>query len=179
MSIDFSIVRNNLYEWAISNIPNGMPTVWYFPNAPRPTVDYISLYISNVSQIGWDWEQNPLDNSGISEQVGDREFTLQIQAYGGDPITVLNNLRTSLQKTTVLDTLRSNGIVFANWFAINDITSLVDSRFEQRGSMDILFRIADIYSDNAGVIDIVNIDETIKDSTQTIVYHETQTIPPS
>jgi|GEM_PF-2008660 len=177
-SLDFSIVRTNLYDWAITNIPIGMPVIYLYPNAPRPTVDYISLYIASINQIGWDWTQDPLNDTGITTMVGDREFTLQIQAYGDDPLTVLQNLRTSLQKQSVLDSLRVNGIVFVNWFAINDVTALIDSRYEQRGSMDILFRIADVYTDNLGVIDNIVLEEVYFDPTGAIVYDETFTIPP-
>lgn len=178
MTIDFNQVRTYLYEWAIANIPSGMPVVFLYPNAPRPTVDYVSLYISTINQIGWDWTQDPLDDSGVTEMVGDREFTLQCVGYGGDPMTVIQNLRTSLQKQSVLDSLRVNGIVFVSWFAINDVTELVDSRYEQRASMDVLFRIADIYTDNLGVIDTVVLEEIYKNPSGVIVYDETFTIPP-
>lgn len=178
MSLDFNQIRTSIYDWATANIPIGMPAIYLYSNAPRPTVDYISLYISSVVQIGWDYTQDPLNDSGVADMTGDREFTVQVQAYGGDPLTVLNNLRTSLQKQTVLDSLRAVGIVFANWFPINDITALVDSRFEQRASMDVLFRMADIYTDNLGVIDTVNIDEEIFNPANVLVYSATQTIPP-
>lgn len=176
--IDFNQVRISLYEWAVANIPAGMPVIYLFNNSPRPTVDYVSLYISSVVQIGWDYNQNPLTNSGSSQMVGDREFTLQIQAYGGDPLSVLNNLRTSLQKQTVLDSLRANGIVLANWFPVNDITELVDTRFEQRGSLDILFRIADVSVDSLGVISTVSLQEIYKNAAGATVYDETILIPP-
>jgi len=178
MTINFMTVRTSLYDWAVANVQSAMPVVYLFPNAPRPTVDYVSLYISSVTQIGWDYVQEPLDNTGISEQVGDREFTLQVQVYGGDPITTIQNLRTSLQKQTVLDSLRANGIVFANWFPINDVTELIDSRYEQRASMDILFRIADVYTDNLGMIETVELEEIYKDPSGNIVYDETFLIPP-
>ena len=181
--IDFTVLRTSIYDWAVANIPNGMPAIYYYANAPRNSpvvpIDYITLYISQVTQIGWDWNQDPTDNTGIANYVGDREFVLQVQGYGGDPLTVLNNLRTSLQKQTVLDSLRANGIVFVSWFPINDITDLVDSRFEQRATMDVLFRMADKYTDNLGVINTVNILEQFYSPDQTLVYSETITIPPS
>jgi hypothetical protein len=179
MSIVFKDLKVNLYNWAVANIPNGMPAVWYFPNAPRPTVDYVSLLISSVVQIGWDYEPNPMDDPGTIEGVGDREFTLQVQAYGGDPLTVLENLRTSLQKQTVLDSLRVNGIVFANWFPINDITELVDSRFEQRAQMDILFRVAQEYLDTVGTIGQAEIEEVILNVDGSTVLDQTVLIPPT
>ena len=177
--IDFNQVRTYLYNWAIANIPSGMPVIWLYPNAPRPTIDYFSLYISTVTQVGWDYNQDPLSDAGSGEFVGDREFTLQCQAYGGDPLTVLETLRTSLQKQTVLDSLRANGIVFFNWNPISDVTELVDSRYEQRGTFDVFFRMANVYSDNLGVIDTVEIEEIIKDPSGTIIHDVTVTIPPT
>ena len=181
--IDFNLVRTNLYNWVIANIPTGMPAIYLYSNAPRNSplapVDYVTLNIASVVQIGWDYEQSPLTTGGISNSTGDREFTFQIQAYGGDVMTVMQNLRTSLQKQTVLDTLRLNGIVFANWFPINDLTTLVDSRYEQRASMDVLFRIADIYTDVVGVISTVRLQEVFFDAVGAIVYDKTFLIPPT
>lgn len=178
MSIDFNTVRTSLFNWAVANIPAGMPVIYYFSNAPRPTVDYVSLQISAVNQIGWDYTQDPMANDGVAEMVGDREFSLHIQAYGGNVLTILNILRSSLQKQTVLDSLRLNGIVFFNWSTITDLTGLVDSRFEQRACFDAYFRMADIYSDNLGVISTVNLEEIYKNPDGTTVYDKTITIPP-
>jgi hypothetical protein len=179
MAIDFMDVRKNLYDWAIANLPSGVPALWLYPNAPRPTVDYISLYIASVVQIGWDYTQDPLDNTGVAQMVGDREFTLQVQGYGGDPITLLQNLQTSLQKQSVLDSLRAVGIVFFNWQPIADITYLIDSRYEQRASFDVMFRIANVYTDTLGVISTVVLEEIFKDPSGNIVYDESFTIPPT
>lgn len=178
MPIVFSALKTSLYNWVIANIPVGMPAVYYYPNAPRPEVDYVSLQITSLSQIGWDYVPRPTATPGTVTQVGDREFTFQVQAYGGDVLTVLENLRTSLQKQTVLDTLRANGIVFVNQFPINDITDLIDTRFEQRATMDILFRISQQYLDTLGIIDIVQLREIIKDVDSTIILDQTVTIPP-
>lgn len=177
MPIVFNDLRTVLYNWAFANTPSGMPVIWYFPNSPRPTVDYVTLNISAVQQIGWDYEPRPTLASGAVTQVGDREFTLTAQAYGGDVMTVLNNLRTSLQKQTVLDTLRSSGVVFVDWFPINNITELVDSRFEQRATMDILFRIADTYGDTLGTIAQAEITEELFIADGTQVLDQTVLIP--
>ena len=179
MTIDFMAVRTTLYNWAVANLPSGMPVIYLYPNAPRPTIDYVTLYISTISQVGWDFTQQPLADDGIAQMIGDREFILQVQGYGGDPVTYLQNLRTSLQKQTILDTLRSNGIVFFNWAPISDITELIDSRFEQRATMDVFFRIADVYTDNLGVINTVELQEVFENPQGDIVYDETFLIPPT
>lgn len=179
MPLVFADLKTALYNWATSNVPSGMPVIYYYPNAPRPTVDYVTLLISSVTQIGWDYVPQPTDSAGDVEQVGDREFILSVQGYGGDPITVLENLRTSLQKQTVLDTLRASGIVYFDWFPINDITDLVDSRFEQRATMDLHFRIAQEYFDVLGTIAQVEADEVILNLDGSIVLDQTVLIPPT
>ena len=182
MTIDFAALRTTLYNWATQNVPAGMPVVYYYPNAPRPTnngtpVDYVSLYLSTFVQIGRDYNQDPLDDSGIALFVGDREFTLQVQAYGTLSMQVLENLRTSLQKQSVLSSLRVGGVVYFNWAPILDITDLVDSRYESRASMDLFFRIAQNYTDNLGVIDTVVVEEIYQDQTGTVVSDNIITIP--
>lgn len=179
MPISFSTVRTQLYNWAVANLPSNMPVIYWYNNAPRPTVDYVTLYISSVVQIGRDYISPPTsDMSGISNQVGDREFTLQVQAYGGDPLTILESLRTSLQKQSVLSSLQAVGLVYVNWFPITDITDLIDSRYEQRATMDLLFRVADIYTDTVGNINTVELTENFYDPADQLLVSEIVTIPP-
>ncbi len=178
MSIVFSTVKTSLYNWVVANLPGGMPAIYLYSNSPRPTIDYVTLYISSVSQIAWDYVQEPTTTSGIANQIGDREFTFQIQAYGGDPLTILNNLRSSLQKETVLDSLRANGIVLANWFDIVDLTTLIDTRYELRASLDIRFRMSDQYTDNHGVISTVSLEEQVLNPSGSIIFDKTFLIPP-
>ena len=55
----------------------------------------------------------------------------------------------------------------------------MDSRYEQRAQMDVLFRIADVYTDVAGVISTVRLQEVFYDAVGTIVYNKTFLIPPT
>lgn len=176
MALNFATVKLNLYQWAITVVPMGMPIIWYEPNAPRPTVPYVTLYLNSIVSINQDWTADDADAAGVVDMKGDRQFTLQVQAYGGDPLTVLENIRTSLQKQTVLDTLRANGIAFYQSLTIADITELVDSQFERRGQLDILFGIAQIYTDNPGYFDEIEVEEIIENQVGVVVYQETITI---
>lgn len=175
MPLNFTTVKTNLYTWA-SGVLTGIPVIFFNSNAPRPALPYVTLFLQSLVQIGDDYIPKP-DNVGLSEIIGDREFTLNVQVFGGDPITILENLRSSLQKETVLNGLRANNIAFVQHFPINDITELLDSRFEPRASMDILFRIAQTDSENNGLIETVEIEEEFSNG-QSIVYNEIVTIPP-
>lgn len=176
MAINFATVKTSLYQWCVTVVPMGMPVIFYEPNAPRPNVSYVTLYLNSIVSTNQDWTSNESDNTGTVDMKGDRQFTLEIQAYGGDPLTVLENIRTSLQKQTVLDTLRANGIAFYQSITITDITDLVDSQFERRGQLDVLFAIGQIYTDQPGFFDEIEIQEIIENQIGDVVYDETITI---
>ena len=177
MPINFETVKTNLYNWASSQAGMGIPVIFLEENAPRPTTPYITLKIGAILQIGWDYIFDPTTNLGSNNQVGDREFTLYIQAYGGDPITLLENLRTSLQKESVLDSLRASNLAVIGQFAIEDVSAIIESRFENRASLDIRFRIAQVYTDSIGVIDTVELQEKVEDAIGTVIFNETILIP--
>lgn len=179
MSINWDTVKTNIYNWVVANIPMGMPVTMYYENAPRPTAPYVTINLASINQIGWDWTPNPTDNAGDVDIVGDREFTIQLQAYGGDPFTILENLRTSLQKQGVLDTLRLVGIVYVSWMPLIDLTELIDTRFEKRAQMDVLFRIAQDATEALGTIATVEAEEKIFNAGGTLILDETFTIPPT
>lgn len=181
MALNFATVKNGLYTWAVSQVPSGMPVIWWQPNGPRPVVSgvnvpYITLFIQSVTAVNQDWSAPEADINGVINMKGDRNFTLQIQGYGADPLTLLENIRTSLQKQTVLDTLRASGIAFYQSLTINDITDLVDSQFERRAQLDVLFGIAQIYTDTPGYFDEIEVQEVYQNQTGSIVYDETITI---
>lgn len=175
MSLNFETIKTNLYSWALANCP-GCSVIFLNENAPRPAQPYVTLFLTSLNQIGEDYTPES-DINGMVDMVGDREFTLQIQTYGGDCITRLEDLRSSLQKQTILDTLRANGIVFVNHFGINDLTELLDSRFEKRGAMDVLFRIGQNYTDNLGLVETIEVEEIYQDAGGNVVYDHTITIP--
>ena len=176
MPINYTIVKSNLYDWAVGAVPVGMPVIYYNPNAPRPTVPYVTLYLNSITAVNQDYSYPNADSMGVINMKGDRNFTLQVQAYGGEPLNVLENMRSSLQKVTILDALRTAGIAFYQSLTITDITELVDSKFERRAQMDILFGIGQTYTDNPGYFNTVVVDETILNVDETIVYEDTITI---
>lgn len=180
MALNYNIVKNALYFWATSVIPAGMPVIFWNPNGPRPKVPYVSLFLSSITALNQDYSSPNADVNGDIYMKGDRQFTLQIQAYGNtgivDPLTILENMRSSLQKQTVLDTLRANAIVFYQSLTINDISDLVDSQFESRAQMDVLMAIGQTYSDSPGYFDTIEVEQVYIDAVDVVVYDETLTI---
>lgn len=178
MSIIFNDVQNALYGWVSSQVVSRQ-VIWYYPNAPRPANSYVSLNITSFSQMGWDYIPRPTDNPGNVILKGDRELTLSLQAYGDQPFETLENLRTSLQRETVKDYLRSQGLAYFGQESIIDISTLLDSRYEQRASMDVYFRIGQQYTDQLGTIATVEVTEQFFNAAEILIFDETYTVPPS
>jgi len=176
MSLNYETVKTTLYNWAVSVVPLGMPVIFWEPNGPRPEIPYITIFLSSIIALNQDWSATNANVLGEINMKGDRSFTLQIQGYGNDPITVLENIRTSLQKQTVLDTLRAGGIVFYQSLTITDITELVDSQYEKRASLDILMAIGQIYTDQPGYFSEIEVQEIYLDQIDNVIYDETITI---
>jgi len=176
MPINYETVKTNLYNWAITVVPMGMPVIFWEPNAPRPTVPYITLFLSTITSVNQDYSAPGADSLGDITMSGDRQFTLEIQGYGNDPLTVLENIRSSLQTQTVLDHLRLSGMVFYQSLIINDITDLVDSQYERRAQLDVLMGIPQVYTDNPGYFSTIEVDEEYLSAVEVVVYDETLTI---
>ncbi len=176
MAINFKDVKQTLYNWVITQVPLGMPVIFYMPNSPRPEVPYISLYLNSITQVNRDYAATNSDSFGVVNMKGDRQFTVQVQGYGNDPLTVLENIRTSLQKQSVLDILRSGGIVYYSSLGINDITALIDSQFEQRAQLDLSMGIAQIYTDDPGYFDTIEVEEIISDQIDVVIYDQIITL---
>lgn len=174
MALNFETVRTDIYDWVASIVGGSVTVIFENQNGPRPSLPYVSILLTTLTQIGVDYISPP-DAMGDSDIIGDREFNIRIQAYGGDPITQLENIRSSLQKPSVLDTLRANNIVFVDRLSINSVSALLDTEWEARASMDILFRIAQTDSDELGLIETVEVDETLSDGVSDI-YTATVTI---
>jgi len=175
--INFATLRLALYNWVVSVAPSGMPVIYWQLNSPRPKVPYITLFISQITAVNQDWSSGVTDVNGAIAMKGDRQFTLEIQAYGADPMELMENIRTSLQKQSVLDTLRANGIAFYSSLTINDITELVDSQYERRAHLDVLFGIGQVYADSPGFFDHIELTEEFIDQVATVIYNETFLIP--
>ena len=157
--IDFNAIKISLQEWVVrSTILTDSTVVFSDQNAPRPNKSYISMKILSIIDIGQRDARLPADVNGDSEFVGNKEFTLSMQCHGTDALNILSTLKDSLNAPTELQTLRDNGVVFVDQLLFTDITALLETIWEERGQLDLLFRTVSTSTHNVGIIERVNID---------------------
>ena len=121
--------------------------------------------ITDLNQVGYDSfkeVQTGIDEDGNPvygmQQVGTREFTCNIQAFGESSWNGLARVLTLLQSPANYDVLRSFGITVYSQTTIRDISWIDNSRFKERHSVDLLCRIGAIVIDSGtGIIEEVEI----------------------
>lgn len=141
-----------LLQWANSA---GVPVIWANQNAPQPGGSYVTLQLLAFRDSGSSLRSGP-DENGIATVRLDRTFTLSIMTIGEDALDILTHLRLSLEKETVLDVLRSEGLAFIQVLsAPQDLSETFGSRIIERYGMDIEFRYAHTVTDDVGIIETV------------------------
>jgi hypothetical protein len=149
-------IETGIYEWAALVLPIGVPVIWVHQNSPRPIVPYVALHLSTITSIGRDF----IDGEG--NLTGNRDFVLLCQGIGNYSMDYLEILKTSLELPLINLFLQQRNIVYVDRLALNCISEVVDNRFEERNSLDLKFRFAQISKDESGTIDGTNIQGTVK-----------------
>lgn len=144
-------------DWPIADqsglqVDKGIVSIIQDQNFPRPDNQYITILIGPQTRIGRAYTFRP-DNAGTMEIVGNREFTVFLQAYGTDSMQILSDLRDSLEKQSVISFFCENEIANAETLLLTDISQLLDSQYEPRAALDLLFRTASVITDQVDLIE--------------------------
>lgn len=123
----------------------------------RPALPYATLRLSSVAGVARD-EQRPIDAQGVRLVVGTRVVTASVQCYGPGARRMAEHARSRLFLGTVADLLRAAGIVVYDATAVQNLTGLDQTRFEERGQFDARFAVASSISESVGLIERVEGD---------------------
>jgi len=156
----YSNTRAALYEWVKSVV--GSPTViWREPNAPQPSRQYVSIKMGPTTLIGGDYHGGN-NASGVETVVGDREFVFNVQIHGkpanedgSASISILERLRSSLEKRSIQAILCAAGLGFVSEEGFGDLAGIGGTEFDARVYMDLRFRTTYQDTDDVGYIGTV------------------------
>ena len=189
-------LEDALYDWATNALGTTIPVVWAHQNAPRPSLNannnqatsYVMLHIMSDGRVGgMDYVGRVYENTETIDGVdtivqsipvtGNREFTLHCESYGSGSADFLRTLRSSLECPSIQQQLEDAGIVFVDQLFMGDISAVLETRYESRDQLDLLFRYAEATEDvNIGSIDTVNFTGKYKFGNQEIDKNKTVTI---
>lgn len=155
------ITREQIFEkvrtWVLAEVAAAVGTkvIKANQNAPRPARPYITVLVTMTSQGEHSYEGAPDDN-GNAQLENELACMVSLQAFGDNANTIMGNLRQSLEKPTVLQSLRATGLPFIRVLSgVNDLTEQVGTQYEERAGMDLEFRAVAVVTDAVGVIESV------------------------
>lgn len=176
------MLQDNIKKAWFNFVKASVPSEWTVTysdqkdDAPRPPKPYITLKIISgpkpkmLKDIKMFVAGN--DNSFL---VGERRYTLSIQAYGADFNDALGDIITYLSDDDKRDALRAADIGSVVSNGILDISKRLPTGFESRASLDILFNSSNTKETGIGTIENVTIsgeleteDGTVIETNQTI-----------
>jgi len=134
-------------------------------SAPRPEKPYATVDLVLTTPEGQRDEQLGIVDSGSPTTMqirGFRKALLQINIFGDEANEVVESVRQSLSKETVLDEyFRDNQVAVVSVSAARDLSFLLETKFERRLFLEIALRYGQEYTDDVGAIQtvIVNADE--------------------
>lgn len=181
-AINFTNIRNVIYDWIYAE--TGLDVIWEYGNGPQPDINegkttgdtFVSLRLGAINKIGQDFMGYPAEDLS-TKIIGNREFTLSINVKGNNAVSICEDIRSSLEKPSVLDLLRSVGVVVAEDNAgMQNLTGLDDTIYYERGVLDIVLRTTSEVTDDVDIIESTVLTGTTKDYIDAIVDEREFTI---
>lgn len=156
----YTNVQTALKEW-VKGVVGDPEVIWRPPNASQPIRPYVSIKMNPTTIIGSD-HHSGADTNGIESVEGDREFVFSIQVHGkpadedgASSISIMERIRSSLEKTSIQDTLAEAGLAFVDVDGFGDLAGIGGTEYEARAFIDIRFRTTYEDTDDVGYIGTV------------------------
>ncbi len=150
-------VRDAIFSWLDSVKVSASAVIYEDDNGPRPQDTYIAFKITSFPLTG-SYETTLADINGDQDVIAHEETFINIQAYRDGALQEIKDIHRSLGKESVLENLRATGLHYRRDAAPpQDIATLLDATFEERASLDIVFGVKDVATDNVSWIEDVEL----------------------
>lgn len=130
-------------------------------NKSRPALPYAAFKIKSARAVHHD-HYSDVTNSGVQTVRGNREETLSVQYYGGEPMQALKDLRDRLRLTSVMDAFRVRGLAAYHSEAVMDISEKQETQILKRANLDISIRYRSSLVDDVGIIEHADVTGNVE-----------------
>ena len=151
-----------IIKWARDQ--SGQIAIWDKPNQPRPEPPYISVNnITGPVKVGGKDALEVIDNQTY-RLTGQRSFTLSVNAYGDLAKKTLIDMRDSFDDPSVIEDFSQAGLGVWIEGSPTDVGALLETGFEGREQMDVVFGIMacrDVKAPLGGTIGTVELEGNV------------------
>lgn len=167
MAIPFAAVENALHAWLAT--ATGIVCIWAEQDGPQPATPYCIMRLDGPFRATQSDELRSITNLGNAagqevEQtwIKQREIVVHLQAFadsqvegGSSPARdYLDRADEQLDLESVLDTLATSGlIVVGEPRTVQNVSTVVETRWQSRAMLDVRFRLTDSVMEKTGFVD--------------------------
>ena len=160
--MSLSDIKLGLKRWMAGEL--GFTVIFADQDGPQPIPKpYATIRLDTQAAVGGE-EQGAVNGGGIVTVKGHRRRTAMLEIIGPNALSHMETIRDSLGKVTVLGTLYGTcGVSVIDSGTIQNLTQLLETKHEERASLDLILAYATEIEDEVGVIEHVEINENIID----------------
>lgn len=144
----------------------GVRVIHAHQNAPRKGENddlypYAVIRLDSFQQIGWD-ELREIDDNNIATFGGLRRGTVSISVFGEGALEYATQASNSLEMQTYIDLLSAAGIAILEKSSVQNLTAMLETKYEPRADFDFFIGYADNVEDDLGIIEKAELSGTVK-----------------
>lgn len=166
-------IENALYDWV--SVETGIETIFAYPSKDRPKTQYALINVLSTREVG--------EPSAFSVVNGDGTITItketpsivtaSFNVYYSDSFNKAKELKKSLEKTSIFESLYSAGLGFLASTSVQKIPEQIDKKWEERGQFDVDFSFIDSTIEILEQIESIEVTNNISEpSITTIITKE-------
>ncbi len=178
MSLPLSTIKTRLRTWILASTGLAQGKVIFAnQNAPKPVQPYITIDpCMNVKKVGMHDFEEHINGQVVSRPV--RRVLISLQAYGDGSIAYLSDCLETLDRTSVFEGFKSDGISVVNRNAIEvkNITLVSDGVYVERAGLDFEIDVVSSYIDSPGYAEEVSLGATFEYDLPNTINNEVVTI---
>jgi hypothetical protein len=126
-----------------------------------PEYPFATIRIDSIVRYGIDELRNWDDDTGVAEIGGLRRCTVEINYFGDNSFTFMSDVANSLDSPRTIEFFHSNQCAIGEKMTIQNLTGVLESKFEERSFFDFYLLYADNYEDEIEVIESAEISGEI------------------
>lgn len=170
--ISWAALKDDIFDWVDSLTASTI--IWAEQMASQPAPPYITLkIISGPVKLGDELRFNTSNDKFFT--AGLRQFTLSIQGFGTNALQDLTDILGALDDPDVFEDLKDKSLALVSTPSIIDLTQLLDTVFEERAALDLIFTTPDNRELTTTYISTVNITGDFDDGR--VITDDTITLP--
>jgi hypothetical protein len=146
--INFNTFDGIIYDWVTKF--TDLTVVWANQSGVKVDLPFIMMNKNTLINLGHGYI-SPIylddDDNGFQSIVDFCELTINFQSFGSNSQGELHKIKTLSSNHISQDELLKKGISLVNDTGIQNLTGLLDTQYQERASMDLVFRFTIIYDD--------------------------------